>query len=259
MDDKTGKNRRSTGASAPPVSHLERLRLEREYNVLVQLAARCEMGRADSPFYSDERFIEWLDRELGEGGRSGEGWSQARILRAARRIEAKVEAARLRVACVSGEPPADRALVAGTVAQVRELAASERAAPELDLAAAAGAGRELWDEPCERWIRVPRAMPRGEYLALRVSGDSMTPLVHDGDTVLVKLDPKVSRETVVVARLPEGGYVIKRVAQVTPRAIELASLNPAHPPVSIPPRSDAVVGTVMLRWCPHEVTEEASA
>ena len=127
----------------------------------------------------------------------------------------------------------------------------EGAVPELDLAAAAGVGRELWDEPCERWIRLPRELPHGEYLALQVSGDSMTPLFHAGDTVLLRLHAEVAPDTVVVARHPEDGYVIKRIARVTSMWIDLASLNPEYPSIRIPRGADAVLGRVMLRWCPH--------
>jgi hypothetical protein len=100
-----------------------------------------------------------------------------------------------------------------------------RAAPRLDLGAAAGVGRDLWDEPCEQWVRVPDDAPVGSYVSLRVVGESMDPLLHTGDSVLVQVGSTVARDTVVLARVPDGGYVVKKVGKVTRAQLELQSLN----------------------------------
>ena len=61
-----------------------------------------------------------------------------------------------------------------------------RVVPVVDLDIAAGVGRELWDERADAWVALPNDAPSGEYVALRIVGDSMAPLMHTGDTVLVK-------------------------------------------------------------------------
>jgi SOS-response transcriptional repressor LexA len=229
----------------------ERLATIREQEVLAALAARDEMFRADSPYYTDERLVNWLDRELNASHRASAGWSVERIREAAMRMRAKAEGARLKVRLVGGPPQTERPMVAGMVAQVLGEASAMRSAPQLDLGVAAGAGRDLWDESCEVWVRIPDDAPPGQYVSLSVVGESMDPLLHTGDSVLVRVDPNVIRDTVILARLPEGGYVVKRVGKMTRARLELLSLNPAFPPISVPREANTVLGTVILRWCPH--------
>jgi phage repressor protein C with HTH and peptisase S24 domain len=117
-----------------------------------------------------------------------------------------------------------------------------------ELAIAAGAGCELWDIECNTTVDVPAELPRGSYLALEVAGDSMEPLIHSGDTVLVRVEEKAEPGTVVVARDPDHGYVVKEVTRLTANGIELRSLNPAFPSLRVPHGAGAVLGTVVLRW-----------
>lgn len=235
----------------PELTRAERLAAIRQQDVLAELAVCAEMYRADSPFYVDERLVSWLDQELNAPHRSAAGWSAAQIDAAASRMRAKVEAARLKVRLVSGLPFAERPAVAGMISQVLHDASAVRAAPQLDLGVAAGVGRDLWDESCDVWVRVPDDAPAGQYVSLSVVGESMDPLLHTGDSVLVRVDPNVVRDTVILAKVPDAGYVVKRVGKVTRTRLELLSLNPAFPPITIPRDDHTVLGTVILRWCPH--------
>ena len=248
-DAMAGRN----GDAAPIrlVTREERLAILRGQDLLVDLAVSAEMRRADSPLYTDERLIAWLDHEVNSPHRASEGWSQEKIRASAERLRAKVEAKRLSVRAVAGSPPVETPAIAGTIPQVLDEARAIGAAPRLDLSAAAGVGRDLWDEPCDQWVRVPDEVPPGRYVAINVTGESMTPLLHTGDTVLVQIGSKVVRDTVVLARLPDAGYVVKRVGRVTRSLLELVSLNSAFPPIIVSRDQEAVVGTVVLRWCPH--------
>jgi phage repressor protein C with HTH and peptisase S24 domain len=125
------------------------------------------------------------------------------------------------------------------------------AAPLVELGVAAGTGRELLEEPCEAWVALPPELPSGRYVALRVVGDSMTPLLHSGDVVLVDLDGTAAAGAVVVARHPEHGYVVKRVGRPRPGGLPLESLNPAYPGLVLSAGAGAVIGPVVLRWCGH--------
>jgi SOS-response transcriptional repressor LexA len=69
--------------------------------------------------------------------------------------------------------------------------------------------------------------------------------------VLVRRGGDVQRDTVVVARHPDDGYVCKRVRRIRREAIELASLAPGRPAIVIPRDPRLIVGTVMLVWCSH--------
>lgn len=185
-----------------------------------------------------------------DGGGGARQWPAERVVAVAREIRARVAAARLPVRCVDHPPEERRAPTVGLLSQVIDSASAAGSAPLLDLAAAAGAGRELWDAECESWIELPRPpeLPRGRYVALRISGESMAPLMHSGDVVLVRLGPRLVRDSVIVARRPDDGYVVKRVGAVRRTAIELRSLNPEFAPVIIPRSESLVVGTVVLRW-----------
>ena len=245
--------RRSTddGPRPLPEPRDERLAALRQQQMLAELAARAEMERGDSPYYVDERVVGWLAREVSSPHRSGDGWSPARVRAAAARLRARAEAARLKVRLVAGSPPVERAAAPGMIADVLDAARAMRAAPRLDLGAAAGVGRDLWDEPCEQWVRVPDDAPAGSYVSLRVVGESMDPLLHTGDSVLVQVGSTVARDTVVLARVPDAGYVVKKVGKVTRAQLELQSLNDAFPPIVVPRDEHTIVGTVVLRWCPH--------
>lgn len=137
--------------------------------------------------------------------------------------------------------------VVATASQAMEMANREGYAALLDLAAAAGEGRALWDEPCESWLELPAETPPGRVLALRVAGDSMVPVLGSNDVVLVHLDAKPVLGDIVLARIGDG-YVVKRLAAHAGDRIELASFNPAYPPLI--GRTDDVVllGVLVARF-----------
>jgi hypothetical protein len=132
-------------------------------------------------------------------------------------------------------------------------------APWLELAVCAGAGRAIWEEPCERWIAIPPEVPAGEHVALPVRGDSMQPMLHDGDTLLVRIGSACATGDVVVARQPDDGYVVKRVGARGAGGLRLVADNPEYPDVMLPDDPALVVGVVVLRWCPHGQARRASA
>jgi len=221
-------------------------RREREMDVLARLAARAGEPRLDPDDAANAAFHEWLARDARAGQRSTERRAtEARAERFARRMQAIVLGTRLGVAMVHDAPVVRETRSGNTV--------RERLAPWPELGVAAGVGRELWDEPCERWIELPHTLATGsKYVALTVSGSSMEPALHAGDVVLVSVGGGVRRDSMVVARRPEEGYVVKAVGRLTRRAIELRSLNPEFATFSIPRDQALIVGTVVMRWCAHE-------
>ena len=220
-------------------------RREREMDVLARLAARAGEPRLDPDDAANAAFHEWLARDARAGQRSAERRAtEARAERFARRMQAIVLGTRLGVAMVHDAPVVRETRSGNTV--------RERLAPWPELGVAAGVGRELWDEPCERWIELPHSLATGnKYVALTVSGSSMEPALHAGDVVLVSVGGGVRRDSMVVARRPEEGYVVKAVGRLTRRAIELRSLNPEFATFSIPRDQALIVGTVVMRWCSH--------
>ena len=81
-----------------------------------------------------------------------------------------------------------------------------------------------WDE-----VDFPGAPVEGAY-ALEISGDSMAPLYRTGDRVVVSPEAQVRRGDRVVVRTTAGEVMAKEVRRLTGNKVELASLNPEHPP-----------------------------
>jgi len=236
--------------TTPPAS--ERAGIERAKDLLVRIAGDRAMERLDPLDPSEAPFLEWYAREARLTLSAADQQKlEAGADRFVRAVLARRGVERTRVREVAAEPESAPAWEEGTLAQVVAAAARVRHAPALELSVAAGVGRELWDEPCERWIPLPDGAPDGRYVALRVTGDSMVPLLHDGDTILVKLGDELVPDAVVVARVPDGGYVVKRVGGLAGSRVELESFNPDYPPIVIPRDPSLVLGTVLLRWCSH--------
>ncbi|MBQ8388791.1 MAG: helix-turn-helix domain-containing protein [Clostridia bacterium] len=71
---------------------------------------------------------------------------------------------------------------------------------------------------------------QGEYVALKIHGDSMLPRMLDGDVVIVKLQDTIeSGETAIV--IVNGGDATCKRIQKTPDGISLISINPAYAPM----------------------------
>jgi SOS-response transcriptional repressor LexA len=202
--------------------------------------------------YQDERFLLWLARDLRSGLSSNErskdegdamGFASRALTRiAVRRAEKDLPLRKLR------ERPAS---VIATVAQALPAASSDHCATMLDLAVAAGEGREIWDEPCDSWLELPDDIPSGRYVALRVAGDSMTPVLRSREVILIQLDAVPRIDDLIVARLPDQSHVVKRVASIKEGRIELASFNPEYESIFVPRSPSPVVGTVIARFT-HE-------
>ena len=244
--------------SETKLSPAEAALVERERDVLVQLVTRrAELARdLSSPQVA--RFLDWYARELRESLTPPE---RARLAEGAAAFAARFARgqalASAGVTCVQGAPVSSIPPEAESVVALVSLGSAVRQAPRADLAVAAGAGRELWEEPCSEWVALPDEVPSGRYLALTAQGRSMEPLLHSGDVILVRLGQELERGTVVVVRHPENGYVVKRVGAVRSLDVELTSFNPDFPPIRVPRDGSLVLGTVVLRWCAHEASKRA--
>lgn len=222
-------------------------------DALVRLSMERAFEDLDPDDPANGPFFEWLAREARARQTPAERAETAEMARAfARRWTLRHLSESLRVALVAGTPALRPGPgLEGFVACVREGRRSGRV-PAWDARAAAGAGRAIGDEPCDGWLERPPTLAPGDYAAIRVAGDSMTPLLHDGDTIVLRPGAQVQPNTVVVVRLPEDGCVVKKVAAADRHFLELASLNDAYPPLTIARGDAAVLGTVVMRWCAHE-------
>lgn len=74
------------------------------------------------------------------------------------------------------------------------------------------------------------ASERADF-ALKVKGDSMEPLIEDGEIVLVKMQPDSYNGQIVVASI-DNTATLKKIYRY-PDRIELHSINPKYPPIKI--------------------------
>jgi SOS-response transcriptional repressor LexA len=209
---------------------------------------------ANSPLWRHEGFVLWLadEQRAAEERPATTRQSDAAFLTRGRELRARVLARALGIHRATRMPVARQITYPVGLSQMLEQARAEGMTPVVDLGVAAGVGRELWDETPEQWVELPSEVPKDRrYIALRIVGESMAPVMHTGDVVLVHAGVDVKTDTVIVARHPEDGYVCKRVSKVRKRSIELASLEPGRSPITIPRDPALVVGTVLLVWSTH--------
>lgn len=210
----------------------------------------AELERMDiESRYQSEAMLAWLAQDLRASASIAEHERDERdadafVRRASARLAERRAEQRLPRRPLRGRT----APVAATVAQSLALALDAGCAVMLELSAAAGSGRELWDEPCDTWVELPADLPSARYVAMRVDGDSMQPVLAPRDVILVQLDAVPAVDDLVVARRPESGFVVKRVASLTSRQLELASFNDAYPPVTVRRDPSTVLGTVIARF-----------
>ena|SRR5438874_693297 len=203
----------------------------------------------DTLAYQDERFLLWLAKDLRNGlNHDDRSKDERSATEFARRALTRMAVRRAENTLPRRELRERAAPVSATVAQALPAASGERCATILDLAVAAGEGREIWDEPCDRWLQLPEDIPSGRYVALRVAGDSMAPVLGPRDVILVQLDAAPRIDDLIVARLPDQSHVVKRVASIRGERIELASFNSEYESIFVPRNPSPVVGTVIARF-----------
>ena len=124
--------------------------------------------------------------------------------------------------------------------------------PRLPLDASAGPGTFGAEEmPFDafrfstRWLREQGLEPK-MLSAIAVAGDSMEPVLRDGDEILVDRTPRPLRDGIHVVRLGEALHV-KRVQAGKPGQLTLISANPAYPPIEVALDDVDVVGRVVWK------------
>lgn len=124
--------------------------------------------------------------------------------------------------------------------------------PRLDLGASAGPGAIAGGEGAfdtfrfsRRWL-AEQGLESAQLSAIRVEGDSMEPLLNDGDEILVDRSPRAFRDGIHVVRLGET-LMVKRVASAGPGRIALLSQNLAYPPVEVAADEVAIIGRVVWK------------
>lgn len=105
----------------------------------------------------------------------------------------------------------------------------KRQMPLYDLPASAGTGVFL-DSDSYTLIDVDETVPENANLAVRISGDSMTPLYTDGQIVYVRQQPDLNPGEIGIFVLNGEAYCKKLE---TDGGIKLISLNPNYKPIKV--------------------------
>ncbi|MBR3308987.1 MAG: helix-turn-helix domain-containing protein [Lachnospiraceae bacterium] len=79
-----------------------------------------------------------------------------------------------------------------------------------------------WEEIPDHWA--------GEYMALRVKGDSMLPRIADGDVIIAHLQDDAESGDVVVAQVNGSDATVKKLIKHQ-NGITLQAYNPAYEPM----------------------------
>ncbi len=124
--------------------------------------------------------------------------------------------------------------------------------PRLDIGASAGPGAVPAAERAfdafrfsAKWLR-EQGFDGAQLSAIRVEGDSMEPLLRNGDEILVDCSPHPFRDGIHVVRLGDT-LMVKRVASAGQGRLALLSQNLAYPPVEIAAEELTIVGRVVWK------------
>ena len=94
------------------------------------------------------------------------------------------------------------------------------------------------------WEEIPQIMAQtGEYFGLRIKGDSMSPRISEGDTVIVRRQDDAESGDVVIATVNGDSATCKRLVKYQ-TGISLISFNPMYKPMEF---SNQEVATIPVR------------
>ena len=124
--------------------------------------------------------------------------------------------------------------------------------PRLAVEASAGPGAMASGETSfdsfrfsRKWLR-EQGLDSGKLSAVRVIGDSMEPLLREGDDLLVDMSGKPFRDGIYVVRLDDS-LLVKRVTSQGGGRFSLLSQNLAYPPLSVQAGEIDLVGRVVWK------------
>ena len=133
----------------------------------------------------------------------------------------------------------------GRYANRREEPAYIRSLPLYSLAVSAGTGQFLDGEDYEM-VEVGAEVPDGANFGVRVAGDSMEPVFHDGQTVWVRQQRSLMTGEIGIFLYDGNAYLKQLVALKDSMALH--SLNPAYEDIIVSPELPLrVLGKVMSK------------
>jgi phage repressor protein C with HTH and peptisase S24 domain len=178
----------------------------------------------------------------------------------AKHLQAYARALGIPVAQLIGDdpmPPMDTLPVVAEVAPITIAGIDYLALPVYDISAAAGAGMLVVENADgdavsysvfrQSWLRGVTSAPPDRLAVLRISGDSMWPTLHHGDSVLVDLTvTAVGRDGIYVIRLGDEVQCKRCSRHPVSGALTIASDNASYPTYQdVRPAGLSVLGRVI--------------
>ena len=124
--------------------------------------------------------------------------------------------------------------------------------PRLPIGASAGSGAIPDGEAAfaafkfsRRWL-LEQGLEAAQLSTIKVEGDSMEPLLNDGDEILVDRSNRPFRDGIHVVRLGDT-LMVKRVASAGAGRFSLLSQNLAYPPVNVEADELEIIGRVVWK------------
>lgn len=124
--------------------------------------------------------------------------------------------------------------------------------PRLEIGASAGPGALASIEVpfdsfrfSRRWLS-EHGLEKAQLSAITVEGDSMEPLLNDGDEILVDRAPRAFRDGIHVVRLDDT-LMVKRVASAGAGKFALLSQNLSYPPLTVAAEDIDIIGRVVWK------------
>lgn len=124
--------------------------------------------------------------------------------------------------------------------------------PRLSLGASAGSGSVPAEEEASdtfrfsrRWLR-EQGLDGSKLSAITVEGDSMYPILRDGDEVLVDRADRPFRDGIHVVRLGDA-LLVKRIASLGFGRYALISENKVYPPLDVAADEIEIIGRVVWK------------
>lgn len=124
--------------------------------------------------------------------------------------------------------------------------------PRLALDASAGPGAFADEEQPFGVLRFSHDWLRGmglnpaQLTTITVAGDSMHPVLNDGDEILVDQSRRALQDGIHVVRVGDH-LLVKRIDMGHPGVVRLKSANPAYDPIDLAPEEVVVIGRVVWK------------
>lgn len=102
-------------------------------------------------------------------------------------------------------------------------------------------------EYIEGYEEIPRKLAAtGDFFALRIHGDSMTPKIEDGDIVIVKRQNTAEDGKIVIALVEDNEAAVCKRLKIYDKNIALWSINPNYSPISATSKNQIkIIGEVV--------------